>query len=257
MSLQRSWWTLLILAVSTVIVGCHKEETGTGALPTQPAQPTGAAGQGDSGGKEVAFTTADGWTIHGDYTPIPGAKGTVVLLHQRGGSAADWRPLTEKLNAAGVATLALDQRGAGRSQGRENGDNAPWDTSQDIAGAVEWLHKSGFTGHVGLAGASYGANNALLYAAAHADIPAVALLSPGTDYHGLKVGPAATRYRGALLILSASGDTITGGGPETIRHAAPIPPNVQSYAGDAHGTGLFSAHPESLQTLTDFFKTKL
>ena len=208
---------------------------------------------------EITFRTVDGWTIHGDYSAVRGATKAVVLLHQRGGSAADWRPLVASLNAAGLATLAIDQRGAGRSVGPGNGVDAPWNTSNDIAGAVAWLGGKGFTAaRIGLAGASYGANNALIYASAHPGISAVALLSPGANYHGLVAAPAAAHYGGAILVLTARDDPVTGGGPEAIAkvHTRGTMQLV-TYGGSVHGTGLLTSNTGSLRLLTDFFRRRL
>jgi len=239
---------LLLGLVVLAAGGCGRREgaAGTGGAPA-PNVVT----------REVFFPTRDGWEIHADYGRVADAKRAVILLHQRGGSAVDWRPLVEKLNAAGITTLAVDQRGAGRSLGKPSGPDAPWDTTNDIEGAVQWLTQNGYpAGGIGLVGASYGANNALLYAAAHPKVRAVALLSPGADYHGLKIEQAAKDYRGALLVLTATGDTITGGGPELI---ARILPGAQpkTYDGDAHGTDLLYVYSDALDVLTEFFKTKL
>jgi len=211
--------------------------------------------------REITFRTVDGWTIHGDYSAVRDSTKAVVLLHQRGGSAADWKPLVARLNAAQIATLAIDQRGAGRSLGPQNGANAPWNTSNDIAGAVAWLGRKGFSpARIGLGGASYGANNALIYAAAHPGIPAVALLSPGANYNGLVTAPAAARYRGAILVLTAKDDPVTGGGPAAIAKAH-THGTVQlvPYGGSAHGTGLFAfaADAGRLRVLTEFFRRRL
>src|SRR5258706_1862645 len=91
----------LLLAAS--LAGCSNK----GEAP-------GTAGGGGSGGgssagatTEVTFKTKDGWTIHGDFYQPAGATGAVVLLHQRGGSAADWKPLVFKLKAVKVSALAI------------------------------------------------------------------------------------------------------------------------------------------------------
>src|SRR5262249_31516002 len=141
------------------IAGCSKND----GAPPVPAGGGGGGGSSAGGTGEVTFKTSDDWTIHGDYYPATDAKGAVVLLHQRGGSASDWRPIIFKLTGAKVSALALDQRGAGRSAGKQNGDDAPWDTSKDIEAAIDWLKSKGVSAeHIGLAGASYGANNAMI-----------------------------------------------------------------------------------------------
>ena len=64
---------------------------------------------------------------------------------------------------------------------------------------------------------NYGANNAMLYAARNADVPAVALLSPGADYHGLRLAGIGGKVRARILVMTARGDSITGGGPDMIK----------------------------------------
>ncbi len=242
---------LALLLAGALLWGCDSKQ----AIPSAPPAAPPARGAGS----DITYRTADGWTIHGDYYPVPNATRAVLLLHQRGGSAADWGPLRPALAQAGIAALAIDQRGAGRSTGPQSGEDAPWETSGDIAGAVRWLGERQHIppAHVGLAGASYGANNALLYAAsAQPPPPAVALLSPGTDYHGLRIEPAARAYHGAILVLAAKGDSITGGGPELLRRVAPSATQAL-YEGGAHGTELFGANPDSVQRLAAFLKEKL
>lgn len=237
---------LLALLAVAILAGCSRPKGGPGS-----ALASGQAG-------EITFATPDNWTIHADYSPATSAKGAVILLHQRSGSAADWQPLVEKLNKAGLSALALDLRGAGRSKGTSNGDDAPWDTANDIAGAVAWLKGKGVEiSRVGLAGASYGANNALRFAADNPTIPAVALLSPGENYHGLTVQEAAKKYNGAILLLSAKSDSITANGPVVITRSAPQPPDSHSYDGSAHGTDLFHDHPDTADTIASFFSGKL
>jgi alpha-beta hydrolase superfamily lysophospholipase len=221
------------------------------------AQTSAESPAGVAGVKEVALKTADGWTIIGDlYTPSAGAKGAVVLLHQRGGQASDWVPLCQALQKAGLIALAIDQRGAGRSTSGPGptGDNAPWPTGPDIAAAIASVRGHG---PVGLAGASYGANNALIYAAAHPDrVRAIALFSPGTDYHGLRALPAARSYRGAVVIYHDREDGIAGDGPHAINAALPGKDHtLRLYNGSEHGTGLLDT-----KTVTDavrFFQRTL
>lgn len=235
--------------------GCGPKP-GTGAPPPNtPAKAVNSdsPGMAASAG-EVTFTTSDSWTLHADYTAVPAARKAVVLLHQRGGSAADWQPILLKLAGIGLSVLAVDQRGFGRSAGSHAGEDPPWDTTHDIEAAIQWLGTKGFKpGDIGLAGASYGANNALIYAAAHPETPAVALLSPGKDYHGLKLEPAARLYKGRLLLLHAKDDSITQSGPDLLMKVSPGKPEMEVFSGNAHGTELFALHPESTDTLRSFF----
>ncbi len=212
------------LALMAILCGCR--------VPAQtPAVPVGAT--------QVHFKTRDGWTIVGDrYAHHGKLRGTVVLLHQRGGKASDWQSLCRALQAAGFTALAIDQRGAGRSIVGPGpiGNAAPWPTGPDIAGAINYLHRR----KVILIGASYGANNSLIYAGQHArQLAGIVLLSPGANYNGLDALTAAPLCKVPVLIYTSAGDPIANSGPSRI--AALLPGNrhwVQSITGSRHGTAL-------------------
>jgi alpha-beta hydrolase superfamily lysophospholipase len=203
----------------------------------------------------VSFKTNDGWTIVGDlYTPAGKPKGVVILLHQRGGAAGNWSSLCQALQEAGIEALAIDQRGAGRSTEGPGplGTDAPWVTTGDITAAIAYLKPSG---PIGLCGASYGANNALIYAASHPKkIATVALFSPGADYHGLLALPAARAYRGSVLIVHGSGDSIAGDGPAQIDRAAAGKHKLTVIDSAGHGTDLLSPEIDK-QTVSWFVQT--
>ncbi len=210
-----------------------------------------------SNGRVVKFKTADGWTIVGDlFTPAGHSKGAVMLLHQRGGQASDWEPLSRALQRAGITALAIDQRGAGRSTEGPGptGDQAPWETGGDIAAAIAYLKGKGA---IGLAGASYGANNALIYAAAHPEqVRGVALFSPGANYNGLDALAAARRYHGAVVIYHDRADNIADGGPQQINALLPGKDHtLRVYPGSEHVTALLQ--PALISDAVKFFERVL
>ncbi len=202
------------------------------------------------------FRTSDGWRIHADFYSAPKKSLAAILLHQRNGEAKDWLPLIPSLLKAGVSALAVDQRGAGKSLGAENGMNAPWDTTKDIEASVKWLQSKGFRiGHIALIGASYGANNALIYASKHPDIRKIVLLSPGSNYHGLIAGTAAGEYKGNALVLWSHNDPIVQEGPQDVRIAMGGRCTLHPFAGDSHGTDMFQADPESIPLIVRYLIT--
>ena len=203
--------------------------------------------------------TKDGWNLAGQLYPLNAPvepRSAVILLHQRGGSGSDWMRLCRALQKANITALAIDQRGAGRStQGPGPvGENAPWLTSADVAAAVAFLKGKGT---LGLAGASYGANNALIYAAAHPDqIKAIALYSPGADYHGLDAVKPAHAYKGAVVIYHDKKDAIAGDGPRLIKAALPAGNHaLRVTPGGEHGTALLT--PDNVRDAVTFFKRAL
>jgi alpha-beta hydrolase superfamily lysophospholipase len=222
---------MCVLAVFA-LAGCDRRSNDANSLVGAPL-----------GAKEVSFKTDDGWGIFGDaYVAANGSKGAVILLHQRDGAASDWKSLCSALQGAGYTALAIDQRGAGRSVQApggvgSKGDDAPWETGPDIAAAIKFVADKG---PVALVGASYGANNALIYAAAHPDeVKSVVLFSPGANYHGLDAVTAAKAWKGPLEIFHAAGDTIADGGPAAIDKATPSTDHkLIVLKGSGHGTDL-------------------
>ncbi len=232
----------------------------TGLMTTLLATGCASKSHAVAGRQQVTYRDQDNWKIYGDLYKVGSSKGgAVVLLHQRNGAASDWDPLIPLLKRAGITVLAIDQRGAGRSIGPENGLSAPWNTEPDIAGAIRYLedHVHIKAGRIGLCGASYGANNALRYAARTKNIPAVVLLSPGTDYHGLTVRSAAAEYKGPMLILSSKDDPIPEGGPQLINQLAKGPHEMLLYDGSRHGTDILTQYPAACNQISRFFSEHL
>jgi alpha-beta hydrolase superfamily lysophospholipase len=243
----------LVIALGSVS-GC-KDRVDPRDNPSTPVKTPVPQEQPES---QVSLNTKDGWTIYGDLLrPLEHPLGAVLLLHQRGGSGGDWKLLAEGLRQAGIASLAIDQRGAGRSVGAksETGENAPWLTTEDIEAAVKYLKDHGFRGHIGIVGASYGANNALIYAGTTAhmlDIQALSLFSPGADYPGLDAVKAARDWRGPLQIVYGRNDTVAGLGPLNIRENSPSHDKViNQFDNEKHGTELLDA--ETVDSVVVFF----
>ncbi len=213
-----------LMAILAVACGCRV----TAQVPESP-----------EGSTEVHFKTRDGWTIVGDrYAHKGHLKGTVILLHQRGGRASDWQSLCRALQSDGFTALAIDQRGAGRSTSGPGplGNAAPWATGPDIAAAIHYLHRS----RVVLIGASYGANNALIYAGRHAkQLLGIILLSPGANYNGLDALAAAPLCKVPVLMYTSASDPIANTGPSRIDALLPGHKHwVDAVTGSRHGTAL-------------------
>jgi pimeloyl-ACP methyl ester carboxylesterase len=132
-----------------------------------------------------------------------GAPG-VVLVHGLEGSRADWATLALELQVNGFAVLAVDLRGHGASPGP-----ADWGAAAgDVAAA--WRHLSARPevdrARTALVGAGLGANLALIVGANNPDIAAVAALSPGDDYQGLRPAGLLPNFGDRPVFLVASRD---------------------------------------------------
>ena len=202
-------------------------------------------------GRRVTFRAEDGATLSGAYyepsrRPAPG----IVLLHMLRRSHADWDAAASQLSDAGFAVLALDFRA-----GEELGAYA-----LDVRAAKAFLRERSEVapGGLGIAGASIGANLAVLDAAEDPGVMSIALLSPGLDYKGLRI-EAAMKKLGARPALLA-GSTKDPYAARTIRHLTTIGPGLREVRltdSVAHGTVLLARDPDLVAQLVDWFKRTL
>jgi pimeloyl-ACP methyl ester carboxylesterase len=223
---MRAWLSALLLAA--LLAGCGRRApasptpavtlpaveivtstqtpvpTATGPVPTV-ARPTPAAPVA------LAITAPDRTQLAAGYyapvvfEPVAGGQAPgVVLVHMLGGSRADWDGLARDLQSAGFAVLALDLRGHGGSPGPED-----WEKSiGDVAAAWQALRARSEVDpdRTALVGASIGANLVLIVGANNAGVAAVAALSPGGDYHGLKPQGLLPNFGNRPVYLLASQD---------------------------------------------------
>ena len=201
--------------------------------------------------RRVGMRAEDGVTLSGAYyepsrRPAPG----IVLLHMHHRSHADWDAAAEQLSDAGFAVLALDFRST-----EDFGS-----LSIDVRAAKAFLRERPevIPTSLGIAGASIGANLALIDAAADPGVMSLALLSPGVDYRGLRTEGAMRKYAGrpALLIGSTKDPYVR----RSIRHLSGIGPGTREVRltdAVAHGTTLLSRDRELIGALVDWFRRTL
>jgi pimeloyl-ACP methyl ester carboxylesterase len=201
--------------------------------------------------RRVTFRAEDGATLTGAYyEPSRGPAPGIVLLHMLRRSHADWDSAASELSGAGFAVVALDFR-AGDDVGAY---------AIDVRAAKTFLRERPevIPGRLGIAGASIGANLAVLDAADDPGVLSVALLSPGIDYLGLRT-EAAMRKFGARPALLA-GSTKDPYAARTIRHLTTIGPGLREVRltdSVAHGTVLLARDAELIPALVDWFKRTL
>jgi pimeloyl-ACP methyl ester carboxylesterase len=202
-------------------------------------------------GRRVTMRAEDGATLTGAYyEPSRRPAPAIVLLHMLNRSHTDWDAAASQLADAGFAVLALDYRSAGDAV----------TVAIDVKAAKSFLRERTDTmpTSIGIAGASIGANAALLDAAEDPGVLSVALLSPGIDYRGLRTEAAMKKYgaRPALLV----GSTKDPYAWRSIRHLGAIGPGMREVRLTdtvAHGTVLLSRDPELIGALVDWFRRTL
>lgn len=65
-----------------------------------------------------SWTTSDGLKIHGHHWSLEQPKAVVAFVHGMGEHGARYAPIAEVFAAAGMASMAYDRRGHGRSEGK-------------------------------------------------------------------------------------------------------------------------------------------
>lgn len=212
--------------------------------------------------ERIAFSTSDGVKIVGDYAGHEGQP-AVLLLHMMPATRESWRAFSEKLNAAGFQTVAIDLRGHGESAGGPKGYKAFSDAEHqasinDAAAAIDFLRVKN-PAKIFIVGASIGANLALQFAAEHADdIEGAVLLSPGLDYRGLRTEPFISRLReGKRAYFAASRDDPYSA--ETVEELfaktpAGIKKEIKIFEKAGHGTAMFDVEPSFMDDIVLWFQ---
>jgi pimeloyl-ACP methyl ester carboxylesterase len=216
----------------------------------------------------VSFETSDGFVLEGDLTSAADTSAPVaILLHMYRSDRSAWAPLVPDLVSAGFTVLAIDQRAHGGSQQRrgakvdvatiprEEFGELIREGVRDLEGALRYLGRQGMaTDRVVLIGASYGCSVALLSAQELSGVRALVLLSPGTDYFGVDVLPAAADFQGPVLLIAAEDDRPSAVSARVMakRHAGGG--DLEIYGSGGHGTRLFGPRPELARRIVEFAK---
>lgn len=204
--------------------------------------------------EDVTLTTSDNVQIAAHYYPVQRSGGdlALVLVHMMPAAKEAWDEFAAKAQMRGIASIAIDLRGHGRSADGPNGyrffsDAEHQASVADVAAAAVFLEEKGFAeSAIALVGASIGANLSLQYAASHADVPAVVLLSPGLDYRGIATKPLVKKLRPKkqeVFFVSSEDD---GTNAEENRILYDLTPDgaekrILIYKRAGHGTDMFSA----------------
>ncbi len=216
------------------------------------------ASSAPAAGRPVQLRASDGVAVAATVYAAPSTPApAVVLVHMLTRTKEDWRPLAERLQAAGITALAVDLRGHGQSEG--SAVPAPA-MALDVRAALSWLagRPEVIAGAVAIVGASIGASLALLAAADAPTVRGVALLSPASDYRGVRLEAAARKYGPRPLLLVASSED-----PYALRTLRAVagdgrPDHEQRISGvAAHGSHLLDRDPDVATAVVDWLRRTL
>lgn len=210
-------------------------------------------------GRPVTFPSLDGTSLAGEIyesstRPAPG----VVLVHMLSRNRGDWRDLPDRIREAGITALTIDLRGHGASSGSQ-GDLKGM--VQDVRAAVQWLGTRGNVppAAIAIVGASMGGSLALLAAEALPQVQAVGVLSPSSDYRGLRTDLSLIKRLGSrrLWFAASAEDPLAA---RTMRDMAAEPsgPREQVLSNArAHGTVLLDRDGDVGRALMDWLRRSL
>lgn len=247
-------------------VGNNAANTPTNNVAASPENSANAAAQ------TISFDAPDGVKIVGTFYAVAAKENSpaVLMLHQFGSNRASYKDLARQFQASGIAVLAIDGRGFGDSTKKAGGSRISASQSNeavagmksDVEATVKFLseQKNVDKTRIGIVGASYGSSLAIIYAADNAEIKAVALLSPGTNYFGnLPTNPAIEKYAARpVLIVAAEDDAESAAASRELdKLAAGDKHQLQIYKKGGHGTGILTAGVGLDKLLLNFFQKNL
>ncbi|MFA6495182.1 MAG: alpha/beta fold hydrolase [Candidatus Paceibacterota bacterium] len=216
--------------------------------------------------QSLRLTTRDGVTLAGTYVSPDHPHAWVVLVHMMPATKESFAVFAVSLARAGIASLAIDLRGHGASDGGPLGYEAFSDEDHqrselDIDAAIAYLHAhEAVDERTVIVGASIGANLSLRYFALHRTLPAVVLLSPGLEYRGIAAKEdvvAIERGRG-IFIVSSHDDGYNA--QEAMELWGLIPDGVikqkELYAHAGHGTAMLEKESALTSAIIQFIQNR-
>jgi dienelactone hydrolase len=225
---------------------------------------TSAGADLSAGTQRVTIRTEDGVSLAATwYEPTARSAPAVILVHMLHHSRRDWDSVASRLASEGIGALAIDLRGHGESGGALDEGGGQPDYSalvRDVAAARRYLATRGevVQARVGIAGASIGANLAVLEAATDPTIATLALLSPSLDYRGLRIEAAMKKYgaRPALLI-SSDDDAYATRSVKDLVKAGGGTREALALSNAGHGTAMLGRDADLSRMLVDWFRRTL
>ena len=190
----------------------------------------------------------------------------VILLHEAGEDHSVWQDFSEILCSYDFAVFAMDLRGYGYSiYDFRWGKNRPQNMfyvgeflkyPDDVALLVRQLFaKQGArldSTKLGIIGAELGANTAMLFAASEPKVKFAGLISPGLEYHDLRIAPAVKDFGDRpLFIATASKDIYSMQTCEMLSDVVPRVLDIKVFDTFQCGTMLLLTEPKLVQILVN------
>lgn len=258
---------LALLIIAATACGSRPGNATSNTAPAPVASPEKIGGP-----QTVTIDSPDGVKLVGSlYEAGKPMSPAVLLLHQWQSDRHSFDDFAKKMQANGFNVLAIDGRGFGESTKKADGSAVAAGRTDadvkamlgDVGAAFDFLAKNKNIDpkRIGIVGASYGSSLALIYAADHPEVAAVALLSPGLNYFGsMQTSPAMKKYgRRPVYMTAAEDDKDSAEAVKSLGAGARDAGHVSKMynSGAGHGTALFASQPGIADELLEFFRQQL
>lgn len=212
----------------------------------------------------MTLKTNDGIEIAADYYPAEGNR-HAILLHMMPADKTSWKAFAEKLQSIGISSIAIDERGHGKSQGGPGGYKEFTDEEQaakiwDVRAAWAELKKRGaIMEKTAVIGGSIGANLAIRYLAENGQFPIAVALSPGVDYRSVTTDDAIVNLTpGQMALLVASDEDETSAITiKKLHELNKLQTELIEKQGIGHATDMFDNDPELLESVAKWVDQRL
>ncbi len=218
-----------------------------GLSPTQLSAVARTVSYRSTGGRVV-----DAALNEASQRPAP----AVVLVGTLGHARDDWQGIAQRLADARITTLAIDLPGA--TLPGDPGTLLMW--GEEVRSAVSFL--SGRTEArptaIGVLGAALGASLAAVAAANDPRVRSLALVSPVSDYRGLRIDNALRQFGARPVYLVASRQDSYSA--RSVRELSKNPPGLrQSQLAEAPASGiaLLTREPDLVRLIVEWFQRTL
>ncbi|MFC1633153.1 alpha/beta hydrolase [Patescibacteria group bacterium] len=220
--------------------------------------------------ENVEIKSKDGYRLIGTYYQAGSQKAPcLLLLHQMRKDRSSWEEIAKHLRDSGIHVLTLDIRGHGEST-QYGSVQRTWkdfceidfeNIALDVEAAKNWMHlrREADSNSLGLIGASITANITIQMLALDPDWRFGVALSPGLNYHGLKIKPAISSITKPLLVLSADNDPYQGEA-DLVSLFTKTQHNITFHSfenSDAHGTDMFLNIPTAQNVFINYINEVL
>ncbi len=186
-------------------------------------------------GTDVTFKASDGEAVFArEDRPEGKARAVILLFHQAGSSSGEYAETAKRLNKAGFATVAVDQRSGGEMYGvnrtvKARGGSTDYISAYpDLEGALDYA--KGFNAPVVAWGSSYSSCLVFKLASERPEVKAVVSFSPG-EYYG-KPGTVA----GWVAACKCPSFIACGEGESDKAKEVAQGATVHTYPGGIHGS---------------------